>query len=110
MKPIRTYEISVHGFPPGLYCARSPAKARARCYRDYSATFDCATFKDFLKISTLRTVPNPPGVGDRIMVGSLPATRIYHPCAGHYTWFMRDDSDTILCSHPADVQPMPAAA
>jgi hypothetical protein len=109
VNPIRTYEIRVQGFPPALYCARSPGKARSRCWGDYQTCHE-ATFREFLKISSCRVVPNPPGVGDRVLIAGLPATRVYHPCAGHYTWFMRDDSDAILCSHPLDVQPMPAAA
>ncbi len=108
MKPIRTYEITVQGFPPALYCARSPGKARVRCWHDYSTCSD-TSFKAFLKISRLRVIPNPSPVGQRIMVGGQPATRVL-PDGGQYIRYMRDDSDTILCSHPLDVQPMPAAA
>lgn len=106
MNPIRTYEITVQGYPPALYCARSPGKARSRCWGDYS-TCHTTTFKDFLKISRCRVVPNPPGVGDRIMVDGVPATRVKGG-GGQYVAFMRDDSDAILHSHPLDVQPMPA--
>jgi hypothetical protein len=101
MKPVRTYEITIRGFPPSLYCARSPAKARARCFRDYLSSYD-VTFKAFLKESTIRTVSNPAIVGP-IFVGGKPATRIYHPCAGNYVWFIYDDDDRVLCSHPLDV-------
>ena len=37
-----------------------------------------------------------------------PATRVLP--RGQYVGFMRDDSDVILCSHPADVEPMPTGA
>lgn len=102
MKPVKTYSISVDGYGSGLYCARSPSKARARAYRDFLMCRE-VTFQDFLARSSLMRVANPPGVGDRIMVAGLPATRVYHPSAGHYVWFMRDDSDELICSHPAEV-------
>lgn len=99
-RAVRTYEITVRGFPPVLYSGRSPGKARARCWRDYGTVSD-ASFADFLKISSIRRVPNPPGIGDRIIVAGIPAVRVIGH--GQYVHFMRDDSDVILCSHPADV-------
>lgn len=109
MKPIRTYEITVRGFPPALYCARSPSQARYRCYIDFTSAYD-VTFRDFLKTSTIRVVPNSPGTGDRILVSGKPATRVRAHGSGHYIHFIYDDSDRILCSHPLDVQPMPTEA
>lgn len=100
MKPIRTYKVSVRGFTPALYSARSPGKARARSWREYASSFD-ASFADFLKISSIERVENPPGIGDRILVGGEMATRVIG--FGQYIHFMRDDSDDVLCSHPADV-------
>lgn len=102
MRPIRTYEITVRGFPPMLYSARSPAKARARCWRDYQVLDDRETkFLDFLKMSTICTVTNPPGIGERILVCGKPATRVIGH--GQYTHFMRDDSDEIILAHPSEV-------
>lgn len=104
MNPVRTYEVSVDGFPPGLYSARSPAKARVRAWREYTAAYD-ATFKQFMKISRVRRAADPPGIGRRVMVAGQPATvAIGH---GHYVYFVRDDSDNVLCSHPMDVSEMP---
>lgn len=40
-------------------------------------------------MSSLKRIENPEPVGRR---------------SDQYLWFMRDDSDVILCSHPADVQ------
>ena len=100
--PVRTYEITVRGFPPALYSARTPAKARARCWRDYQGMGDTGeNFRDFLAKSSIRRVPDPPGIGERILVGGVPAVRVIG--YGQYVHFMRDDSDVILCSHPADV-------
>jgi hypothetical protein len=103
--PIRTYEITVTGFGASLYSARSASKARAACWRNYHECYD-VSFRDFLKSSSIRCVPHPPGIGDRILVAGAPATRVIGH--GQYVHFMRDDSDVILCSHPADVQPAPA--
>lgn len=104
MKPIRTYEVTVQGFPPALYSARSPAKARTLCWRDYTAAYD-ASFKKFMQISRIARVPDPPGIGRRIIVGGEPATVVIG--YGQYVHYMRDDSDVIVCSHPLDVQPFP---
>ena len=98
--------MTVQGFPEGaLYSARSPAKARAAAWRDFNSAHD-ASFREFLSISTLRRAPDPPGIGQRIMVGGEPATRVIG--YGQYVHYMRDDSDVILCSHPLDVTPMAA--
>lgn len=106
MGEIRTYRITVDGYGGGLYCARSPSKARARAYQSFLSCRD-ATFREFLKISRIERVPNPRGVGDRIIVSGLPATRVVHG-PGQYVAFMRDGSDEILFSHPADVsEPTP---
>lgn len=102
LRPIRTYEVRVLGFPPGNYSARSRGKALAQAWRSYCSTFDDTGFAAFLRIASARQIPDPPRIGDRIMVGGLLATRVI----GHsqYVHFMRDDSDEILCSHPLDVQ------
>jgi hypothetical protein len=108
LAPIKTYEITVRGFPALLYSARSPSAARARCWRDYSVMGDRETkFRDFLKMSSIRRVPDPPGIGERILVAGDPATRVIGH--GQYTHFMLDDSDVILLAHPSEVQPVPAA-
>jgi hypothetical protein len=103
LKPIRTYAITVDGFPPANYSARSPAKARARAWRDYIAAYDCS-FKRFMQISRLARVDDPPGVGRRILVAGEPATVVIG--YGQYVHYMRDDSDVIVCSHPLDVTEM----
>lgn len=106
MRPIRTYAVSVQGFPPALYSARSPGKALARAYRDYAGMAEDITFGNFMRKTRVRREADPPGVGERIMVAGRPATRVIGQ--GQYVAFMRDDSDTVLCSHPLDVSPMPA--
>lgn len=75
MKPIRTYQVTVRGFPPMLYSARSPSKARAACWRDYRIMDDrILTFRVFLNISAVRRAPDPPGIGDRFLVAEVAVT------------------------------------
>jgi hypothetical protein len=107
LKPIRTYEVTVQGFPGSLYSARSPAKARVRCWYSYSSYRD-VTFREFLRISSIKRIENPPGVGDRILVGGREAVRASGGNS-HYVAFMRDDSDEVYFSHPLDVSQIPAA-
>src|SRR4051794_8030623 len=103
LPPVKTYEIKVPGFfPPVLYHERTPARARANAWRDYGICEDCS-FGDFLAKSSIRRVPNSPGIGARIIVAGVPAVRA--GMQGQYVRFMRDDSDVALLSHPADVQP-----
>lgn len=109
MRPIRTYEVVVDGFPSVLYSARTPAKARTRAWRDYCAAYD-ATFRKFLTISHIHRVDDPPGVGKRILVGGQPATTVYSYRVGGHVSYMRDDSDAIFSSHPLDVEEMPQAS
>ena|ERR1700674_3000836 len=99
MRPIRSYKVAVSGYGEVLYSARSPEKARYRAYQDFCSVFE-KSFRDFLAISRVRRVEDPPGVGQRILVAGLPATRVHG--YGQYVHFMRDDSDVVLLSHPAD--------
>ena len=105
MKPIRTFEVTVTGFPPLKYAARSIGKALARAYSDYTAATNAIGFANFMGISRARRVEDPPGCGERIVVAGETVTRVYdhRHVAGGPVYFMRDDSDAVLCSHPRDV-------
>jgi hypothetical protein len=105
--PIKSYAVTVVGFPSVNYSARSPGAARARAWRDYTSAYD-VSFKRFLQISRVARIPHPAGVGLRVLVGGEPATTIIG--YGQYIHFMRDDGDTALCSHPNDVASMPSGA
>lgn len=106
MKPIRTYGITVEGYTEALYSARSPAKARWRCYQDYR-NVSTRSFAEFLAISTIRRAPDPPGVGQRILVCGKPATRVIgrSPIGNYY---MYDDSDVIYTAHDTEIKSMVA--
>lgn len=109
MRQIRTYSVRVDGFDAQLYSARSRGKALAQAFSAYRSVWDC-TFKYFLQVASVRVAPNPPGIGRRVLIAGLPATVCVGYGGGHYVHFMRDDSDVVLCSHPADVQELPAEA
>ncbi|WP_189438709.1 hypothetical protein [Pseudovibrio japonicus] len=61
---MKTYGVTVSGFPEAVYSALTPAKARVQAWYEYTSAFEC-TFKEFLKISTLRRcdVPEKDGYG-----------------------------------------------
>jgi hypothetical protein len=98
---IKTYEVSVIGYPSAPYSAKSAGRARAIAWREYSECRNC-TFKDFMRISAVRRIPNPPGVGEAIMVGGKLGFRAVG-WNGQYVRFVWPDSDVVLCSHPLDV-------
>jgi hypothetical protein len=103
MGGVATYEVTVLGFDGVLYSARSPGKARARCFRDYQSYDDRTSFGEFLKISRVRRVDDPPGCGSRILVNGRVATRVYDPRGSeNAVHYMRDDSDEVFCCHPSE--------
>jgi hypothetical protein len=103
MKPIRTYAVTVKGYGEALYSARSPGKALARSFKAFGSVSD-GPFGEFMKIATARRVKDPPGCGERIVIGGETVTRVAPPYRDHQAiFYMRDDSDDVLCSHPSDV-------
>ena len=50
MKPIKTFEARVTGFPPFQVSARTRGKAMSQVWRSYQNYDDRATFRDFLKL------------------------------------------------------------
>jgi hypothetical protein len=106
MAPIKTYEISVRGFPPFNVSARTRGKAMAQAWGSYLAYNDRAKFKDFLRICRATRVPDPSHILKPVLVSGKPATTCIPAGggpSGQYVHFMYDDGDTILCSHPSDV-------
>ncbi len=101
LPPVKTYAVKVDGFPELIVHARTPARARADCWHQYRCYDNDCTFMQFLRMSTLRRAATPLGIGERIFVAGLPAVRV--GTRGQYVAFMRDDSHTVLLSHPADV-------
>lgn len=101
VRDVRAYEITVRGFPPVLYSARSPAKARSRCWRDYQVYDDRCGFAEFLKLSSIRRAPEADCRHTRILVCGKPATQIIHP--HRRDLFMYDGSDHVMSAHPSEV-------
>lgn len=100
---LKAYEVIISGWPPAKYEAKSPSQARAKAWRDYTAAFD-VSFRDFLKISSIRRMEPPERFGEEITVCGVRA----YLCLGlhgQYVRFCRDDSDVVLLSHPNDIGP-----
>lgn len=104
MQPIRAYEVIVQGFPPMLYSARTPAKARSRCWRDYQAASDC-TFAQFLKISRIQRAPWADERHERVLVNGKPATLVIH--SHRRDLFIYDDGDDVMCAHHSEIVRVP---
>lgn len=103
MSDVRAYEVTVRGFPPVLYSARSPGKARSRSWQDFQAAYECE-FKEFLRISTVRRAPWADVQHERILVSGKPATLVIHP--HRRDLFMYDGSDHVMCAHHSEIHPI----
>lgn len=101
---VRAYEVTVQGYPPMLYSARSAAKARSRAWRDYQTVYDCS-FKDFMKQSRVTRAVWADGQHKRVMILGKLATIIIHP--HRRDQFMYDGSDVIMVAHHSDIKEMP---
>lgn len=112
-QPIRTFKVHLQGFDPGYYSARSRGKAKAAAYRAYQACNNSASFHDFLCLSPrVESVPTPPSIGKRVMIGGRPATSVFLRGTINPDWavigYMRDDEDVIFTAHASEVMPLPA--
>lgn len=101
---IKQYVVAVDGYADHTYYAASPSKARAQAWRAFLNAAPNCTFHDFLVRSSIRRDPSqpPPRFGHKITVGGAPAYWVKDD--GHYVWFVRPGQETILLSHPNDVE------
>jgi hypothetical protein len=97
---LKTYSVSVNGFPAYNYEGANPAQARAAAWRAYSS-FQHVPFREFLRISSIRRADDPQGFGRPITVGGAPAYWVGYN--GQYVRFCRPDKTVVLLSHPNDV-------
>jgi hypothetical protein len=109
MTTIKTYAVTVEGFGPIQFSARTAAKARAACYRQYLHYDDRCTFQKFLQMSSIRRVTDHRSVGKRVLVDGKPATTVLPACGYDEIHppmpaYMRDDSDVIFTAHRLDVK------
>lgn len=106
-RPVKTYEVEIDGYAPILYSGRTPGKARARAWQDFSAVYACS-FHDFLVRSRIRLVPDPPGYGSRMRVCGKPATKVIGSGGVNSSaiCFMYDGSHTIMRCHEMEVTPL----
>lgn len=126
---MRTYGVTVtmhSGQHTATYSAKSPASARAAAWRDFTSAFDC-TFKDFLRISTVRACPVPkddgysyvrrnygvdPKIGGRVRLineGSstgLEGEVLYPGPSTAHVHVLIDGRDHRCIVHPDNIQPL----
>ena len=102
---LKTYVVAVDGFPAYRYLAATPAKARARAWVSY-CSYRAITFREFLRISSIRRGADDSGFGRPILVGGQPA--FWCGFNGQYVEFVRPHRVDIVFSHPADVNEVPA--
>ena len=101
---LKPYTVKVQGFDPITYFAPSHGVARAKAWRGY-CSYNDINFGEFMRISTVRRAPNPPGYGDRIIVADKPAYRIPDRFGTH---FVRPNDTVVMSCHPSEVRPTPA--
>lgn len=97
---IKRYDVKVTGFPSYPYDAPSAGVARSKAWDSYRSYSDIS-FKEFLKISTVRRGTEPEGYGRRIMVSGKLA--YFVSSCGHATRFVLPGETTVFYSHPLDV-------
>lgn len=124
MGALKTYAVSVDGFPPAVYSAKSPAAARAEAWRNYSECRDC-TFREFLRISRVRVCPVPdddgysyvrraygvdPKIGGRVrLVNEGPSTGLegtvaYPGRSTAHVHVLLDGRDHVVSVHPLSIE------
>lgn len=102
---VKPYRVEVSGFPSMIYVAKSRGQALAKAWGDYTACYNTATFKEFMRLARARR-EDVPGFGRPIMVCGQPGFDV--GTHGQYVRFVRPGADQVLLSHPADVQDGPA--
>lgn len=107
MAELRAYQVAVTGFPPAIYSARTPAKARTRAWHDYQAAYEC-TFKEFMRLARVTRAAWEDGRHTHVLVSGKPATLVIHPYRRDL--FMYDGSDNVMCAHHSEIEPMPIPA
>jgi hypothetical protein len=100
----KTYEVRVEGWQWMKFVAASAARARTVAWRAYCA-FDAISYREFLGKSRVRVAAaSHPDFGLPVMIGGERGYLVSGDGnAGGHVAFVRDDSDVILYSHPADV-------
>lgn len=100
---LKAYKVTVEGFPPVQYYAKSHGKARAKAWRDFQSVCQDCTFKDFMSLASVsRSTFTPNNFGSEIKVGGNRAFYVKH-AGGNSIAFVLPDSDNILLSHEIDV-------
>lgn len=102
---IKTYKGFVTGYDhEEVYFAASRGKAMSKMFRAVQICEHALTYKNFLQRATMHRCEAPPRFGAEIIVGGERAYFISHASHENYVRFARPDSDTVLMSHPLDVE------
>lgn len=99
---LKTYSVSVDGFPPYDYEGATPAQAQVKAWHAY-CSYRYVTFREFLKISTIRRGVDSEGFGRPIVVSGDPAYFVGGDVQRGYVRFVRPGETQVLLSHPLDV-------
>lgn len=102
---LKKYSVTVSGFPAHLYDAHSPAAARVQAWHSYCSYRHCS-FREFLKISTIKRGEDPEGYGRKIRVGGKPAHFVSRD--SQYVRFVYPGETRAFISHPLDVSEVAA--
>lgn len=101
---ICTIEVTVQGFPPVQKSHVSAGAAFAAVWEDYRSYDDLCSFRKFMSIARRRSVPNPSGVGEKILVCGKPALALEPE--GHTRAFVYEGERNIMRAHHAEIQPV----
>lgn len=99
---IKTIEVTVNGFAPVTFSHVSASAAFAAAWRAYCSYDDSCSFRRFMQISTRRSVPNPPGVGDQIKVSGRLAWSLEPPA--HTRAFVYDGERVPMRAHHSEIE------
>jgi len=98
---VKPWEVQVAGY--GYSQTPYYAVSRGRAIADAlgSPAFDHLSFRDFLKIVRCRRAEPSERYGERFTIGGRPARYISHN--RQYVQFVWDGEDTVLNTHPLDI-------
>lgn len=97
---LKTYAVTVLGFPAHNYEAATPGQARSHAWQSYRSYND-VPFREFLRISSIKRAVDADGFGRQIMVSGRDAYWV--GSNGQYVRFCRPGETMVLLSHPLDV-------
>lgn len=96
---VKPWEVVVRGYGATTYYGTSRGKVIADAWR--CDAFNRVSFKDFLSMVQCRRAEPSERYGERFTISGYPARYISHN--SQYVQFVWDDDDTVLNTHPLDI-------